>query len=168
MKVKKAQVDKGVQVRMKHPSAGTVRPEQERCGLICHLLALRIYIIRSSFLKLNFTPTTLREQLKRVDWVCSAPFILLPRASSFPLLGYVIQLSLRHAKPNHLKWRGIVRLEFMANTRASFIRHSMSRGIRSFKQCVLPEPWIRLSIFKNRSDYAETILHDMILWCILC
>lgn len=123
------------------------------------------------FLKLNFTTANLREQLKRVDWVGPAPFILLPRASSFPLLGHVIQLSLRHAKANHLKWSGIVRLGFMANPRASFIRYSMSCGIRSFKQRVLPEPWIRLSVFKNRSaalDYAATILHDMILWYILC
>lgn len=39
-----------------------------------------------------------------------------------------------------------------------------------FEQYVAPEPLIRLSVFQNRSaavNYAGTILHGMILWCIL-
>lgn len=39
-----------------------------------------------------------------------------------------------------------------------------------FEEYVAPEPLIRLSVFKNRSaivNYAGTVLHGMILWCLL-
>lgn len=39
-----------------------------------------------------------------------------------------------------------------------------------FERYVAPEPLIRLSVFKNRSaavNYAGTVLHGMVLWCLL-
>lgn len=39
-----------------------------------------------------------------------------------------------------------------------------------FEQYIAPEPLIRLSVFKNRSaavNYTGTVLHGMILWCLL-
>lgn len=123
------------------------------------------------FLKLNFTPTNLRTQLKRVDWIGSVLFIASTTSFLIPVtwvscvivLAACQKLIVRKGGVSYAwdSWRTLVPLLLGAAGLIAFVL---------FEEYAAPEPLIRLSVFKNRSaavNYAGTVLHGMILWCLL-
>ncbi|MCJ1464044.1 hypothetical protein MMC07_002654 [Pseudocyphellaria aurata] len=112
------------------------------------------FVLVPLFLKLNFRPSNLREQLKRVDWVGSVLFI--GSTTSF-----LIPITWGGVMYDWDSWRTLVPLLVGAVGLVTFVL---------FEKYVASEPLIRLSVFMNRSaavNYAGTVIHGMILWCLL-
>lgn len=106
------------------------------------------------FLKLHFVPQKLVDQLRRVDWVGSVLFI--GSTTSF-----LIPITWGGVMYPWTSWRTLVPLIIGIVGLIVFV---------PYEAYVAKEPLIRLVIFKNRTSaasYLGTMLHGMILWCLL-
>ena len=106
------------------------------------------------FLRLHFKASKLTAQLRRVDWIGSIIFI----GSTTSLL---IPITWGGVSYPWTSWRTLVPLIIGIVGLAVFIAYEMF---------IATEPLIRLSIFSQRTAaaaYFETVIHGMILWCLL-
>ncbi|KAL9129802.1 MAG: hypothetical protein Q9217_001839 [Psora testacea] len=106
------------------------------------------------FLRLDFKATQLREQLRRIDWIGSILFV--GSTTSF-----LIPISWGGVFYSWSSWRTLVPLFVGLAGLTSFI---------AYEVWVARETLIRFGVFRNRTAaaaYFETVLHGMILWCLL-
>ncbi|KAI9714214.1 MAG: hypothetical protein M1812_006435 [Candelaria pacifica] len=107
-----------------------------------------------AFLSLNFKPTSLIQQLKRVDWVGSVLFISSATGLLIPVTWGGVMYPWSH-------WRTLVPLLISAAGLVGFV---------FYEAYVATEPLIRLSVFNNRTaavTYFGTFIHGIVLWSIL-
>lgn len=112
------------------------------------------FVMVPLFLKLNFLPTSLASKLRRVDWVGTIVFV--GSTSSF-----IIPITWGGVMYDWSSWRTLVPLLIGAAGLAGFAVYEIY---------VAKEPTIRLSIFSlttAKIGYATSLLHGMILWCLL-
>ena len=105
-------------------------------------------------LRLAFKQTKLIEQLRRVDWIGSVLFIGSTTSFLIPITWGGVSYAWD-------SWRTLVPLIVGIFGLIVFV---------VFEDRFAKEPLIRLDIFKNRTSaasYVQTIIHGMILWCIL-
>ncbi|KAI9852378.1 MAG: hypothetical protein M1838_000900 [Thelocarpon superellum] len=112
------------------------------------------FLMIPPFLRLNFKVTSLSEKLRRVDWFGSVLFVASATSFMIPITwGGVIYSwsSFRTLVPLILGGAGLV-------------------GFMFYEVYVATEPMIRPRLFRNPTTsiaYFETLLHGMILWCLL-
>ncbi|KAI9737569.1 MAG: hypothetical protein M1834_009724 [Cirrosporium novae-zelandiae] len=112
------------------------------------------FIMVPIFLRLNFIPSSLKKQLRRVDWIGSIIFV--GSATSF-----LIPITWGGVMYPWDSWRTLVPLLLGIAGLVGFIL---------YEKYVAVEPLIRLGIFGNRTaivTYIGTVLHGMILWGLL-
>ncbi|MCJ1366609.1 hypothetical protein MMC16_005738 [Acarospora aff. strigata] len=112
------------------------------------------FILVPLFLKLNFKPGRLSEQLMRVDWVGSVIFV--GSATSF-----LIPISWGGVMYDWDSWRTLVPLLIGAAGLVAF-------GF--YERFIAVEPLIRLHVFHGRTaivSYLGSVVHGMILWSLL-
>ena len=105
-------------------------------------------------LKLAFKQTNLADRLRRVDWVGSLLFVSSTTSFLIPITWGGVSYAWD-------SWHTLVPLIIGIIGLILFV---------AFEEHVAKEPLIRLDVFQNRTNaasYVETILHGMILWCIL-
>ncbi|CAF9931189.1 MAG: hypothetical protein HETSPECPRED_007822 [Heterodermia speciosa] len=106
------------------------------------------------FLKLNFKPSNLTSQLRRVDWLGSILFIGSTTSFLIPITWGGVTYAWS-------SWRTLVPLLIGLTGLTSFI---------IYEEFLTTEPLIPLTVFKNRTaavSYLGTTIHGMILWCLL-
>ncbi|KAL8785591.1 MAG: hypothetical protein Q9195_008577 [Heterodermia aff. obscurata] len=106
------------------------------------------------FLKLNFKPTNLTSQLRRVDWLGSVLFIGSTTSFLIPITWGGVTYAWS-------SWRTLVPLLIGLAGLTFFI---------IYEEFITTEPLIPLTVFKNRTaavSYLGTTIHGMILWCLL-
>jgi MFS family permease len=112
------------------------------------------YLMVPLFLKLNFLPSSMASKLRRVDWIGSILFI-------GSMTSFLIPITWGGVMYSWSSWRTLLPLLIGA---AGLIAFCL------YERYFAPEPVIRLAIFANRTAniaYFNTVIHGLILWCIL-
>lgn len=112
------------------------------------------YVMIPLFIRLNFVPSSLAAKLRRVDWTGSVLFVASTTSFLIPITwaGVMYPWS---------SWRVLVPM---------IIGIVGLIGFGIYERYVPAEPLLPRSLFHNRTinlGYFFTILHGMILWCML-
>lgn len=112
------------------------------------------FVLIPLYLKLNYQTSSFLEKLRRIDWLGSTLFVCAILSILIPVTWGGVMYPWDH-------WRTLVPLCLGS---AGLV------GAIVYEKYVPVEPMIPLSIFNNRSaavTYIGTVLHGMVLWCIL-